>query len=559
MRKLACHPLGAIIISILAVVTAGKAHACSLSGDFVGTTNFELVRNADAIVVAEAVSASQTEDAGTVEYRVLEVIKGDPPDRVHNDFAYFGTPVPSRPMTFIGANPDSAGCVRTAFEPGGKYVLFLKAESDQRYVVRRDTHARIAEDYDGPDSYWVRAIRYYMSTQDGRDQIEQLAFLETEVQRLSEFEDQSFERILQLDIADHLSTLSMAKPTDYLVRAFEGADGGKIFPDFGNLPGPEGSETINQILGLAPIFEDDTQNDLNERMKTRALSALSRRSDSEAASFFTQRVDAGSQEPEFIGAAIPFFVRRGELEKARMLADRHAFVVLNLAPRDEATAFYDGLNEFANDLASDAGPPWQSDDEIAAWWPAFSFAARQTMHFRFGYELTFNVSDDAELEALRPADYRTYPNLSFAIADSYDDHIVDWAEQEVARLISAGVETYEEDYFVPLGVLLIDYSSDRRTRIDSVFCGSEEGRYLVLRYLGKHPGIYAEELAFRLAAQKLNDEERETLLSSLYMFAANDRQGSGYVDSDTDYLINQLIKGKRVSLKNRDIEPLVCK
>jgi hypothetical protein len=546
------------MIAMFVILQSGKAYACSLSGDFVGTTNFGLVRNADAIVVAEAVSASQTEDAGTVEYRVLEVIKGDPPDRVHNDFANFGTAVPSRPMTFIGANPDSAGCVRTAFEPGGKYVLFLNAESDQRYVVRRDTHARIAEDYDGPDSYWVRAIRYYMSAQDGRDQMEQLAFLETEVQRLSQFEDQSFERILQLDIADHLSTLSMAKPTDYLVRAFDGAEGGRIFPDFGNLPGPEGSETINQILGLAPLFDNDTQTDLNRRMKTSALNALSRKSDAEAESFFTQRVDGGSQDPELLGAAIRFFVRRGELEKARMLAEQHTFVVLNLAPRDEATAFYDGLNEFNDDLASDAGPPWHSDAKIAAWWPAFSFAVNQTLHFRFGYELRFNVYDDAELEALRPVDYRTSPNISFAIADSYDDQIVEWAELEVTRLISAGVETYEQDYAVPLGVLLIDYSSDRRARIESVFCGSKEGRRLVLRYLGKHPGFYTEELAFRLAAQKLNTEERETLLSSLYMFAADDRQGNGYVDSDNVYLINRLIKGKSVTLKNREIEPLVC-
>jgi hypothetical protein len=551
--------LAAIMIAMFAILQSGKAHACSLSGDFVGTTNFELVRNADAIVVAEAVSASQTEDAGTVEYRVLEVIKGDPPDRVHNDFANFGTAVPSRPMTFIGANPDSAGCVRTAFEPGGKYVLFLNAESDQRYVVRRDTHARIAEDYDGPDSYWVRAIRYYMSAQDGPDQMEQLAFLETEVQRLSQFEDQSFERILQLDIADHLSTLSMAKPTDYLVRAFEGAYGGKIFPDFGNLPGPEGSETINQILGLAPLFDDDTQTDLNDRMKTRALNALSRRSDATAASFFTQRVDGGSQDPELLGAAIRFFVRFGELEKARMLAEQHAFVVLNLAPQDGAARFHSGMGEFDRSPAPGTAPYWKNHPEIAAWWPAFSFAARQTMHFRFGYGLAFSISDDAELEALRPVDYRTNPNLSFAIADSYDDHIVDWAEQEVARLISAGVETYEEDYAVPLGVLLIDYSSDRRTRIETMFCGSEEGRYLVLRYLGKHPGFYTGQLAFQLAAQKLDIEERETLLSSLYMFAAHDRKDSGYVDSDTDNLINRLIKGKRVSLKNREIEPLVCK
>ena len=332
--------IGQVCVPLISESPGIALIACSLSGDFVGTTNFELVRNADAIVVAEAVSASQTEDAGTVEYRVLEVIKGDPPDRVHNDFANFGTAVPSRPMTFIGANPDSAGCVRTAFEPGGKYVLFLNAESDQRYVVRRDTHARIAEDYDGPDSYWVRAIRYYMSAQDGRDQMEQLAFLETEVQRLSQFEDQSFERILQLDIADHLSTLSMAKSTDYLVRVFEGAYGGKIFPDFGNLPGPEGSETINQILGLAPLFDDDTQTDLNDRMKTRALNALSRRSDARVASFFTQRVYGGSQDPELLGAAIRFFVRFGELEKARMLAEQHAFVVLNLAPQDGAARFH---------------------------------------------------------------------------------------------------------------------------------------------------------------------------------------------------------------------------
>ena len=114
-----------------------------------------------------------------------------------------------------------------------------------------------------------------------------------------------------------------------------------------------------------------------------------------------------------------------------------------------------------------------------------------------------------------------------------------------------------------MGILLEDYRPDNGEFLQSLLCSTDDDRYIVLKYLGLHHTIYTEDLAAQVATFQLDDEDKETLIKSLAMFAANDRReyvtGQGWGSDVSLELLVALTKDEKIELSKFRVKPLSCR
>lgn len=179
-----------VMLGLLAALciagTPNPTRACSLARDFVAVHNYDLVAHADAIVVAEAVENASPEEWGGVRFRTVEALKGRPP-LWFTAGAGLGHPPFSDPNGLAEAHPEASqgACQRYTYRRGGQYIMFLRREEGEWREIDYP-YARANEDYFGPESVWVRAIRAYVSIQaryDGQEEVRALQRLEEEYRR----------------------------------------------------------------------------------------------------------------------------------------------------------------------------------------------------------------------------------------------------------------------------------------------------------------------------------------------------------------------------------------
>src|SRR5689334_8445429 len=94
-----------LVVLLIAVFTPVAAQACSVF-DYFQPSNFEIVQDADAIVVATAMREISGQQP-MVEFRVDQVVKGPAIAKFTNRFARIGQTQPSDPNVLDQANPEA--------------------------------------------------------------------------------------------------------------------------------------------------------------------------------------------------------------------------------------------------------------------------------------------------------------------------------------------------------------------------------------------------------------------------------------------------------------------
>lgn len=161
----------AIVGSLVAVSV--PAAACSVSSDYRVPNTLELIKRADAIVVAEVIGAEvrDGDHDPQVVFRPTNRIKGKtlPGDLRLSGVVADGeiTVAPSDPYELAAPHPDAlaGGCRRYVFERGSKLILFLDRKGEQ-FEIATYPFARSLEDLPFPDAPWARAVSMYLRIAD---------------------------------------------------------------------------------------------------------------------------------------------------------------------------------------------------------------------------------------------------------------------------------------------------------------------------------------------------------------------------------------------------------
>lgn len=507
-------------VLLLAVVLAWRpAHACSVTEDFVRASSFELVEQADAVVVARAVSQTGSwQDGGaSVVFEIEQALKGSPPTTVGMMETQLGRTQPSDPDTLIQAHPESfmGPCTRRTFQRGGRYVLFLSRADEPGQPGWHAIHsvfARSAEDYAGPDSLWVRALRGHIEVQANPDRMAQLGMLAARLPALEGPSASAADRQIAADIRDHLSSLSPAKPTPYLVAAYEALERGES-PRF-SIRGPEADREGGAADALTDMIFDVRRPDFDlERQKLVVLRSLANGEHPDAQPLF-ERILANRPSSSQLGLAMRYFSQNRQFRRAYDLVEREALPRLGGLPNDEASALLSDINEalrgpdYSYGLENEA---WKDDAYARERWPELALSLFWDFHRR-GSEARFDA-----IRSLRPTDFRARPEVTLALSTMFDDAVETWAIAEVDRLLPTADWLDDEDpLWLPLRVLAIGFGDEKDAALERAFCAGESGRIMVIQTLGLWGGSLDGELLIRmLAFPGADTETREQVLRAL--------------------------------------------
>lgn len=187
----------ALLALLLVCGSVNRAAACTTWVGYRVPTNFELVYQADLIVLGrirpgaerapaaepaipgKAASLTVDQQIGSVLLEPVRVLKGEwsgVPLRLSGSTTTGARPqrsIPGVPVTPVftslsEVNPWAlaGGCVRGAFPSGGLVVvMFEQAGTGMRMISA--PFARAAEDVEGPNALWVRAVDAYIKSQRG--------------------------------------------------------------------------------------------------------------------------------------------------------------------------------------------------------------------------------------------------------------------------------------------------------------------------------------------------------------------------------------------------------
>ena len=177
-----------IIVAIVAaaVVWSAEAWACKPVRGYRIPFNFELVKEADLIVLARvkngpshfdvqalappaAPNSNLTPPQQGVTLIPIQVLKGRlPPGElrvvgVTSDFTHFGKPAPLVVTKLNEAHPSSyeGSCVREVYPIGGMLIAMFR-NTGIGPVQLNHPFARQIEDVENADGVWVRAVRLYV-------------------------------------------------------------------------------------------------------------------------------------------------------------------------------------------------------------------------------------------------------------------------------------------------------------------------------------------------------------------------------------------------------------
>lgn len=211
------------------VATRLDSYACFVLDSYLKPSNYELVRDTQAIVLAEATALDRLavlpdgSDPFRYTFRVLQVIKGDFVGLLQvtapND-SYLGK---SSVDDFLKARPGAyAGQCSGAqdYEVGKKFVLFLNKKGTA-WILSDFAFSRVNEEVDDVLSPWVRAVKYY-------SEISSLKSYEAENGALKKLQSDArnasdgltFPKALVADIDDHFRTPSPSKSYAELMELY---------------------------------------------------------------------------------------------------------------------------------------------------------------------------------------------------------------------------------------------------------------------------------------------------------------------------------------------------
>jgi len=173
---------------------------------------------------------------------------------------------------------------------------------------------------------------------------------------------------------------------------------------------------------------------------------------------------------------------------------------------------------------------WRSDPQSAATWPELALSLEIYQVNTVGRDHTIHFSD--AIGAIPITDYRARPELTLALASSYDQDVRSWAIAELEASPTPHPDgmnrgrpgNAEDPILLPLRVLFSAWRPDDFPVVGRIFCAGGEGRRLVASTLAElGDDLYGTPFLARLAATPgLSEEEKTWLLRAALQIAARE-------------------------------------
>ena len=554
MRRLFCK---IIFLFLFFTGLSNQALACSLTADFFGLSNFELVAEADVIAIAKASSVEKNERSSGLVFDVSEILKGDKVRAVKKEYGYVVEGLDKTPKDTLDTLHPSAmegACSRSAFEIGERYIVMI-SKSERGHFVMGYPFERNASDYHGADSLWRRAVDYYIEVQSNPDTMAQLEQLRAD-HRLLDASDDPMDKLLAADIEDHLTSISPLMPTEHLIglyKAVQTLSAGNI-----DLRAPTGNPEYEAHPELALIDEmfGTARNEAWDRdaVSQRILLAISEGEHPEALPFMKVKADAPGAQSLYKAYVIKMLASAELWDEMIERVDPFVFELMSAGSKPAASEIMNRVRG-AMKPWSDT-PVWKDSERLTEWYPDFSvrFARANT---RLGEKT--GLPDGIE-DIVRPKDYRADPELTLIFAEDFDRPVRAWARKEIERLLVSEENAFSKAFILPLQVLLADYQFDESESFTDIFCHVEKGRAALIRATALMKEEYfREDILERLAVSEMDDEDREYLILSMMTDAGEKwtryAGGKGWMDDDLVPVIASLQAGE---IPDIDAEPISC-
>jgi hypothetical protein len=535
---------------------APLTHACSTIDSYVPPSAFELVEMADAIVVATAIGGTPFEANGEshVRFRVESVLKGEPPKAFDNDGYGLVDPENEDEEEFYGGM-----CGRSGFTHGHTYVVALNKTSGGDGWNEADyTFARSSRDYSGPNDPWVKTIRDFLDIQKrfaSREQYEELKQLAEQLGKLPKSEARQSEID---EIERHLGIRSEFKPAWYLVETYDQLERGEAL----------------QWPWLSRYYWDPDSDPLSvEERKAAVLGFLIQRDHPEAAPFFERLLTKPKPTASELGSATVFVAQSGDLRRALDI------ISTRIAPNLAVHSLLDAMTLMRLSRQAMNGEwfwentPWKDDPYVAERWPmiAFGFVRYLEQVTGVGDGLAFA----AELDAIKPANFRDWPDWTLARA-YFNDEVQAWAARELqddaliaeyAVTLSSWDRNFDrpmpqDPARLPMQVMIRSHGDPRAEILEKAFCQGPVRQRLLINLLGAEARASDDERLFErmLATPSLAAEERMRIVVSLSeLVGALQKRARlvGYMDGYQLNIWRELL-ATALSDKQPDIEPISC-
>ncbi|RZJ39970.1 MAG: hypothetical protein EON87_18980, partial [Brevundimonas sp.] len=255
---------------------------------------------------------------------------------------------------------------------------------------------------------------------------------------------------LAWDIRDHLSSLSPRKPTPYLLAAYEALARGES-PRF-SIRGPEANREGGAADALTDVIFNIRRPDFDLAHQREAVLLALVNGDHPTARPLFERLIADRPTPKMLGLAIRYFANSGDLRESYDLIETEA--IRRIGGLDDAEAAQlssDAYVAVTGQHFDVANPAWRSDPYVAGRWPEIALNLFWDGWRRNGDPFGFS----AEMEALRPADYRSRPQVTRALAANSDEDVLVWAFGELERLLPTVSEDPEANEAVDLPLAVV--------------------------------------------------------------------------------------------------------
>ncbi len=227
------RPPLSVLALLLALAAGSPAWGCSGVAAASTPTNYELVREAETIVLAKSAawepSADETHHpwGGAVRFEVEEVLKSDfRPSTVtlegHREFA---GPGPEDDFSRARPGAYAGSCYAYDYRLNHQYLLFLTWDGlNEKWVIGGHAFARLNEEVDVPGSAWLKAVRQYLRVAAlGDYEKEKTALRELRAEAAAGKAPETTPKALMADIDRHFQTPSEAKSGSDLIDLYEHA------------------------------------------------------------------------------------------------------------------------------------------------------------------------------------------------------------------------------------------------------------------------------------------------------------------------------------------------
>ena len=567
-----------VCLGLLLVSIPSAAFACSVSRDYVRPSNYELVELADVIAIVTPIRQKRVGDGDReVTFRVDRALKGNVGSTFKNvGWVNIGKGDPSDPNDISLPHPEvfAGPCNRITFRKGQQYIFFLKSGAEGKLTTLGYPFSRISEDYYGENSLWAEAIDYYLEVQSENDPMAALEVLQQRYNSLMASNPSERDQKLATDIADHLMSRSPFKPTEYLLQSYYALDENKELPFSVRSPQADKEQSDAQRL-TDLLYGSSTPEEFgrNEQMQF-ILWALVNGDHPSAMELFDGLSKENNQNGAVLGTIIRFFSKHGRYRDAVNVANNNAFRVMSTSPRRDVEEFLRGVNLMHYYEGDYLREKWKEDAYAKAWWPEFALAINESFRNRFGGDRRYSFGEEAEL--LRPENYRSRPLVTLALADAYDDAVINWAKSEIDRFIALDSDEID-NYFLDLPVLVLlhnyrSYKKETIEPVDEYFCADEDVRYKIISLTGLAQNYYTEDLLYRIAQYDgLEGYEPTYLKQAMILFVAERQKrflegGRGFFGGygmrmygmRMDELLIPYMNGEKIEEDDEDRKPIVC-